>query len=113
MRVLVIAAHPDDEVIGAGGTIARHVARGDDVFWCVVTQGYSPTWSEEILEAARQQVYDVQRVLGIQEVFFCGFPTVKLNTVPYYDLSSSLQRIVSQVRPEVVYTTTCLIAPLV
>jgi LmbE family N-acetylglucosaminyl deacetylase len=42
MRVLVISAHPDDEVIGAGGTIARHVANGDEVYWCVVTQGYSP-----------------------------------------------------------------------
>ena len=105
MRVLVIAAHPDDETIGAGGTIARHVAHGDEVYWCIVTQGYSPPWSEETLAAARRQVYDVQRVLGIQEVFFCGFPTVKLNTVPYIDLCSALQRVVDQVRPEVVYTT--------
>ena len=105
MRVLVIAAHPDDETIGAGGTIARHVAHGDEVYWCIVTQGYSPPWSEETLAAAQRQVYDVQRVLGIQEVFFCGFPTVKLNTVPYIDLCSALQRVVDQVRPEVVYTT--------
>jgi len=105
MKVLVISAHPDDEVIGAGGTIARHVASGDQVYWCIVTQGYSPPWSEETLMTARQQVYEVQRLLGIRQVFFCGFPTIKLNTVPYIDLTSALQRIVDEVKPSVVYTT--------
>ena len=105
MKVLMISAHPDDEVIGAGGTIARHVDHGDEVYWCVVTQAYSPPWSKEYLETARQQVYDVKKVLGIQEVFFCGFPTVKLNTIPYMEISSALQGIVDKVRPEVVYTT--------
>jgi LmbE family N-acetylglucosaminyl deacetylase len=105
LRVLVIAAHPDDETIGAGGTIARHVAQGDKVYWGIVTQGSRTLRSELELAAARAQVLEVQQVLGIKELFFCGFPTVKLNTVPYRELSSALQRVVDQVRPDVVYTT--------
>lgn len=105
MRVLVISAHPDDEVIGAGGTIARHVANGDEVYWCVVTQGYSPWRSAAELAQARQQVCTVQCLLGIEDVSFCGFPTIKLNTVPHIDLTSALQAVVDNVKPEIVYTT--------
>lgn len=105
MKVLIISAHPDDETIGAGGTIARHIANGDQVYWCVVTEGYTPTWPQEILDAARQQVFDVKELYGITEVFFLGFPTVRLNTVPYMELSSAIQKVVDKVQPEVVYTT--------
>ncbi len=105
MRVLVIAAHPDDEVIGAGGAIARHAAGGDEVFWCVCTEAYTPRWSEAYKAAVREQAEQVRKVLGICEVIFLGLPTVKLNTVPYVDLCSALQQVVDEVRPEVVYTT--------
>ena len=105
MVILVISAHPDDETIGAGGTILKHVDQGDSVYWCVVTQGYSPPWTEETLKKAKEQIKKVQKAYGIKEVFRCGFPTVKLNTVPYIELSSSLQKVVDQVKPEIVYVT--------
>jgi LmbE family N-acetylglucosaminyl deacetylase len=105
MKVLIVAAHPDDETIGAGGTIARHVSSGDDVFWCIVTQGYSPPWSEEILIKARKQIDKVQQVVGFKKVYRLGFPTVKLNSVPHIDLCNALQQVVNDVRPEIVYTT--------
>jgi LmbE family N-acetylglucosaminyl deacetylase len=105
MRVLVISAHPDDEVIGAGGAILRHVERGDEVWWCVVTQGYTPQWPQETLDRARRQVDEVRDFLGIHRVELLGFPTVRLNTVPYAELTSALQRVVDEARPEVVYTT--------
>jgi N-acetylglucosamine malate deacetylase 1 len=105
MKVLVISAHPDDETIGAGGTLARHVAQSDEVHWCVVTQAYSPQWSEATIEEAARQVEQVRQVYGFSRIFKLGFPTVKLNTVPYIDLSSALQRVIDDVRPEVIYTT--------
>ena len=105
MKVLAIAPHPDDETIGAGGTVARHAAKGDDVFLCVVTQAYSPQWSEEYIRTARQQVEAAARVLGIRQTFYLGFPTVKLNTVPNAELTNALQKVVEDVRPDVVYTS--------
>jgi len=105
VRTLIISAHPDDEVIGAGGTIARHVSNGDDMYWCIVTEAHTPPWPEGTLAAAREQVEAVRKLLGIRETFFCGFPTVELNTVPYRELCSALTRIIQQTQPVVVYTT--------
>lgn len=74
MLILVISPHPDDEVIGAGGTIARHVARGDEVSLCIVTQAYSPPWPEGYVETARRQAEAVREILGIKRTFYLGFP---------------------------------------
>ena len=52
MRVLAISAHPDDETIGAGGTLLRHIAEGDEVHWAVCTQPHEPTWSAEDIAQA-------------------------------------------------------------
>lgn len=102
-KVLVVSAHPDDETIGAGGTLLRHKDAGDEISWCVVTQAYTPDWSEELIARFRRQAERVAQHLGVKTVEFCGFPTVKLNTVPAMQLGSALQRIVQAVQPEVVY----------
>jgi N-acetylglucosamine malate deacetylase 1 len=105
MRVLVIAPHPDDETIGAGGALARHIALGDEVLWCIVTQGYSPPWSEETLISAGKQIDQVQKIYGFHEVFRLGFPTVKLNTVPHIELCTAIQEVMKESNPDIVYTT--------
>ncbi len=105
MKVLVVAPHPDDETIGAGGALFRHIAQGDDVFWCVVTQNYPPNWSEDKRKRSLEQIAEVQKIYGFQAVFRLGFPTVKLNTVPHIDLCTALQDVVHQCKPDIVYTS--------
>lgn len=105
MKILVIAPHPDDETIGAGGTLARHKAIGDEIFWCVVAQGYTPPWPEENLRKAREQIIAISQYYGFNKVYRLGFPTVKLNNVPHMELCSALQNVVEEVKPDIVYTT--------
>ena len=50
MKRLVIAPHPDDEVLGCGGTIAKCAKAGEAVHLCIVTEAYTPDWSEEYIE---------------------------------------------------------------
>lgn len=105
MKVLCIAPHPDDETIGAGGTIVRHTAIGDEVYWCVVTQGYAPPWPEDTLIKAREQIEAIQNYFGFKGVYRLGFPTVKLNTIPHIDLCSALQNVIEEIKPDIVYTS--------
>ncbi len=105
MKILAISAHPDDEVIGAGGTLAKHIAAGDEVYWMVVTQGYTPDWPQSVLDRAQEQIGEVQELLGIKQVFRLGFPTMHLNTIPSIVLAGAMQKVVNEVRPDVVYTT--------
>lgn len=103
MRVLAVSAHPDDETIGAGGALLLHRDAGDEIFWCIVTQAHAPQWSEEMIARFRGQTEKVASYLGTTAVHYCGLPTVKLNTVPTIDLTSAIQRVVDDVKPEVVY----------
>lgn len=103
MKVLVIAPHPDDEVLGCGGTIARHVSEGGEVYLCVVTKAYSPEWSEAEVEEKKQEVLRANKLLKIKQAFFLDFPTVKLDTMPQKELNDSIARVIAEVKPEVVY----------
>ena len=103
MKVLVVAAHPDDEVIGCGGTIARHVANGDVVYLLILTEIYAPDWDMKEFDQRKKEALSAAKVLGIKEVMFGGFPTVKLNTVPTIALTAKLQAAVAKYQPQVVY----------
>ena len=103
MRVLVIAPHPDDEVLGCGGTIVKHSSAGDEVYLCVVTKVYSPDWAAGEIEDRRGETLKANEILGIKQTCFLGFPTVKLDTIPQKRLNDALTQVISKIQPEVVY----------
>ncbi len=103
LRVAVISAHPDDETLGAGGTIARHAKRGDEIYACIVTSAYEPDWPKESLVRIRDRVSDALEILGINDVEYLGFPTVKLNVVPSKDLNDRVSEFILKVAPDIVY----------
>jgi LmbE family N-acetylglucosaminyl deacetylase len=102
-RVLVVAPHPDDEVLGCGGTIVKHVSEGDEVYLCIVTKAYPPDWPEGELKERRQEVLRANKILGTQKTSFLDLPTVKLDTLPQKELIKAIAQIVNEVQPEIVY----------
>lgn len=103
MKVLVIAPHPDDEVLGVGGTIAKYTAQGHEVHVCVVTRGGMPLFSEASVLRVREECRQAHKMLGVRGTVFLDFPAVMLETVPRYELNDAILRVISEVGPEEVY----------
>ena len=103
VKVLVMAPHPDDEVLGCGGTIAKHGKKGDEAYLCVVTKAYTPDWSEEFIENRRNEVARANEILGIKKTYFLDLPTAKLDTIPQKELIKLISQCVDAVSPEIVY----------
>jgi LmbE family N-acetylglucosaminyl deacetylase len=104
MKILVIAAHPDDELLGCGGTILKHVEKGDEVHLCIVTKPIPKYHSADIINEKKQEVIDVSKRLGIKKIHFCDFPTGELDTVPLFDISQVILDHIKAIQPVVVYT---------
>lgn len=104
--VLVVAAHADDEALGCGGTIARHVEAGDHVEVVFVADGVSsrPGAVERDLAGRLQATERAKQILGITNIRFLGLPDNRLDSVPLLDIVQSLEVIIAELKPAVVYT---------
>lgn len=103
MKVLVISAHPDDETLGCCGTLLKHKAAGDEIYWVIASQTYQPKWSEEMITRKKAEIESVAKAYGFEEHYNLGFPAAKLDSVPKQDLIESMTKVIYQVRPESVY----------
>lgn len=107
MRVLVIAAHPDDEVIGVGGTILRHVENGDSVEVLIITVASSPEWNTEYRMNKVQEQYEVDNLLGIKKRYNLNKITLSLNNVDRGRLNKEVSNVIETVNPDILYTHFC------
>jgi LmbE family N-acetylglucosaminyl deacetylase len=105
-RVLVAAAHPDDEVLGMGGTIAAHVDRGDTVRIVVVTDGSSTQYPDDPETRARKESEAVRAAseLGVVDFVHLDLPDMRLDTLAHVDVNAVVEEHVRELAAEVVYT---------
>jgi LmbE family N-acetylglucosaminyl deacetylase len=103
MKVLVISVHPDDEALGCGGSILRHAAAGDEIYWMVVTEGYVPRLTPEMMKTKALEVEAVAAAYGAKRLIKLGFRATSLDHIPQNDLVDKIREVVSDVRPEIIY----------
>jgi LmbE family N-acetylglucosaminyl deacetylase len=105
--VLVVCAHPDDEVLGMGATIALHVRNGDDVRIVCVTDGSSSQYPGDAGTRDRKKDEAVRAAaeLGVEDYVHLDLPDMRLDTVPHVELNRVVEEHVRDVRPSVVYVT--------
>lgn len=106
MKVLVIAAHPDDEVLGMGATIRKLAKKKAQIHLCVVSEGASAQYKDKKMIAIRKEAcIKSGQILGISGFDFLGFPDMKLDTIPHLDINMKIEDIIKTQKPEIVYTT--------
>ena len=104
MKILLIAPHPDDEVLGCGGTIKKYSQLGDDIYLCVVTKAYAPDWSRSFIKNREKEIKCAVKSLGIKETIFLDFPTVKLDAISQKKLNDSISKCIQRFNPEIVFS---------
>lgn len=108
MTVLVVAAHPDDEVLGCGGTIARHARDGEDVHLVFLADGVSsrePSGEHEAgVVRRRDDARKAAGILGASSVTFNDLPDNQLDTVALLDIARLVEAVVAEHNPTLVYT---------
>lgn len=108
--ILVIAAHPDDEVLGCGGTIARRAGEGHDVYIAILGEGITSRYENQddadqaLVESLATVSREVGAFLDAERVYLDDFPDNRFDTVPLLDVVKSIEDLIDMVRPEVVYT---------
>jgi N-acetylglucosamine malate deacetylase 1 len=102
-NVLVVAAHPDDEVLGCGGVMGRHAAEGDQVSVLVVTRGAPDLYPEAWIERLLLELRAAGELLGVAGIHFLDFPAPKLDVVAGYALADGIAQVIRTVQPEMMY----------
>ena len=104
MRTIVIAPHPDDEVLGVGGTLLRRKAENAKVAWVIVTSIFVESgWSKEQVSQRTDEIRRSTALFGFDDVFELKFPTTQLDRVPMSELVTAIANVFKLYKPEEVF----------
>jgi len=102
-KIIVVSAHPDDEILGAGGALVRHRDQGDEVHWLIATNIFeSQGFSEEKVQARQKEIELVSKKLRM-EVHLLDYETMSLTSEDLLTLVPRISSVFNEVKPEVIY----------
>lgn len=108
MNILVVAAHPDDEILGVGGTVAKHALQGDKVTVLILAEGVTSRDGAQdtshALAELKKTAQKANQVLGVKEVIFSGLADNRMDRYELLDIVKEVEKVVSSVKPEIIYT---------
>jgi len=108
--ILVVAAHPDDEILGVGATVARHVAEGDVAYAMILGEGQTSRGTHredtgrEPVEALHKNTLESAKIIGFHEVFFSDFPDNRFDEEDLLDIVKAVEEKIRELKPQIVYT---------
>jgi len=104
--VLVVSAHTDDETLGVGGTIAKHVKQGHRVYGISMTDGVGARDDQisERIKIRKQASINAAAILGMEWIEGGNFPDNAMDTVPLLSVTKMIEQVKNKVRPTIIYT---------
>lgn len=103
-KVLVLAVHPDDETIGCGGTLLRHKAEGDEIYWLIATNlSEESGFAKEKIRKREKEIDKIAGIYGFNGIYKLGIPTKKVDTFPKDELISKISKVLNEVKPSIIY----------
>jgi len=104
MKIVILAAHPDDEVLGCGGTAARLSKEGHDVIPVIVCENATVRYEDNMKKELEQAALRCAEILGVSKPVFLGMPDQKLDTYSALDMAKTIEKIIHAHKPEIVFT---------
>jgi LmbE family N-acetylglucosaminyl deacetylase len=110
-KILVVAAHPDDEILGCGGTMAIHSIKGDEVYVLILGEGITSRdvkrdrkKRDKEIEELRRDIEAANKIEGTKRTFLYDFPDNRFDSVPLLDIIKVIEKVKNEVVPDIVYT---------
>jgi LmbE family N-acetylglucosaminyl deacetylase len=103
MKILIIAPHPDDEVLGMGGTIARLSHENHDITVAIATKGWPPLFPASLVNQVRAEAKEANALLGVKSLRFMDLPVTRLNEKPLHELNACFDQLIEEEKPAMVF----------
>jgi len=104
MKVVVISAHPDDEIIGCGGALLKHKSNGDEISWIIITNVFEHQgFTKERIESRQQEIEKVKIMTGFSSVHKLDYPTMSLDSSSTNKMIPQISGLFNEIKPEVIY----------
>jgi LmbE family N-acetylglucosaminyl deacetylase len=104
MAILIVVSHPDDEVLGCGGTAAKLAAAGESVRSCILSGEADARDNRPELAEFQQNTNEAQRLLGFGEPILGNFPNIRLNTIPHIELVQFIESAIVETQADTIFT---------
>jgi len=104
MRVMVIAPHPDDELLGVGGTLIKRKLAGYKLAWVIVTSiSEANGWDKALVKEKIKQVENIRDLVGFDHVYELDFPATSIDSIPIKQIVSSISQCIHDFEPDEIF----------
>jgi len=110
-KILIVAAHPDDEILGCGGTVARLVKEGFSAYCLILGEGVTsrdkqrdPKRRQKMLNNLKKHAHKANRIIGVKKLFMYDLPDNRFDSVQFLDIVKIIESIKNSIKPHIIFT---------